>query len=321
MIGQLARCLALIAATLLAPVAARAQGANVATEASRRFQRGVMLYNEGDFRGALLEFRRAHTLLPRASALYNIGQTEFQLREYAAALRTLERFLVETGKQAAHHAEVRETVELLRDRVGHIELRSDRERCEVAVDDQRVGTTPLAESLLVSIGRRRLAVSCPGGPRASREVDVAARETVRVALELGPPPADPPPRLAAPAPVRATAPPPARPAPRSGGHSALAWTMNGLLAAATAGAYTAAAMGSRQLQQLRSTYPVTPGRLRAKALFNQRLAVAGDVLAASTLLAVILTAYFSGGADEERAEARAVQVGPAAGGLAFGATF
>src|SRR5207253_1725396 len=110
---------------------------------------GVELYNEGDFRGALVEFKRAYTLLPRANVLYDIGQTEYQLQEYAPALRTLERFLAETGPNAAHRAEVEETVDVLRGRVGRIALTADHGECEVTVDDQPAGTTPLAQPVLV----------------------------------------------------------------------------------------------------------------------------------------------------------------------------
>jgi tetratricopeptide (TPR) repeat protein len=312
-------------AVVLAPAPpAQAQPPGVAGEASRRFQRGVQLYNEGDFRAALVEFRRAYALLPRASALYNIGQTEFQLREYAAALQTLERFLAETGKQAPHHAEVQQTVEVLRDRVGRIDLTSDRDGCDVLLDEQAAGTTPLPESLLVSIGRRRVIVVCPGGPRAAREVEVAARETVRVSLRLGPPAPDPASvaaRSSGPAPVSLSAATPGGRAARHRGPGALGWTANAVLAAATASAYTAAALGSRQLERLRRSYPVTLSQLQTKALLNRRLALAGDVLALATLASLGLSAYLSFDGGEEEQAARQVQIGLTAGGLSLGATF
>src|SRR5947209_7085814 len=91
---------------------------NPSREAAKHFQRGVDLYNDGDFRGALVEFKRAYTTWPRSNVLYDIGQTEFQLLEYAAALRSMERYLAETGPNAAHRSEVETTVEVLRGRVG-----------------------------------------------------------------------------------------------------------------------------------------------------------------------------------------------------------
>jgi tetratricopeptide (TPR) repeat protein len=327
--AALIRMTVLVTLALPAPAALAQTGgaAAVAADASRRFQRGVQLYNEGDFRGAVVEFRKAHTLLPRASALYNIGQTEYQLRDYASALRTLERFLVETGPRAPHHAEVRETVDLLRDRVGHLQLTSDRASCEVTVDDQTAGTTPLTGPLLVSMGRRRVAVVCAGGQRVSREVEVAGRETVPVRLELGPPLVAAPASLAGSArpPGRSALRVPARPPRRPSRANPLAWAGSAVLVAATAGAYSAAALGSRQLLHLRNSYPVTVEQLQHRARVNRRLALAGDILAASSIVAVALTTYFtlSGrtAPDEATAAARAPRVAVRVGGLGLLATF
>ena len=135
-----------------------------------------------------MEFKRAYVLLPRATVLYNIGQAEFQLQEYAQALSTLERFLAETGPNAARRAEVQETVEILRGRVGQVLLNSDRDGCEVTLDEQSVGSTPLAKPIPVSIGRRRVVVSCPGGERATRDAEVASGQTVALDVRLGPAP-------------------------------------------------------------------------------------------------------------------------------------
>ncbi|HWE28509.1 MAG TPA: hypothetical protein VHB97_10930, partial [Polyangia bacterium] len=59
-----------------------AWGDNQSREAGRHFQRGVDLYADGDFRGALVEFKKAYTVWPRANVLYDIGQTEYQLLAY-----------------------------------------------------------------------------------------------------------------------------------------------------------------------------------------------------------------------------------------------
>src|SRR5215813_3558282 len=98
---------------------------SVSREAGKHFQRGVDLYNDGDFRGALVEFKKAYGTWPRANVLYDIGQTEYQLLDYAGALKTMERYLAETGPSAPHRGEVESTVEVLRGRVGRILLTTD----------------------------------------------------------------------------------------------------------------------------------------------------------------------------------------------------
>jgi hypothetical protein len=286
---MLARCLFLLL-LLTAAAPARAQSEPPAKEASRHFQRGVDLYSEGDIRGALVEFKRAYSLLPRAPVLYNIGQAEYQLQEYAPALRTLERFLADTGPNAAHRAEVQQTVEVLRGRVGHLALSSDRAGCEVTIDDQPAGTTPLADPVLVSIGRRKVALACAGSPRVTRDVEVAAGETARLDLKVGSSPA----AAAADPTLAAPGAPPPRPAARRG---TVAWIVTGALAVATAGVYTAALLEARRLDQLRATYPVTSARLDNQARATTRLALAGDLLAAGTIVSAGVASYLRWGAS------------------------
>ncbi len=308
-----ARLLSLVLYTLAlaAPAVARTADAqagseNAGKEASRHFQRGVDLYNEGDLRGALVEFRKAYKLLPRASVLYNIGQTEYQVQEYAQALRTLERFLAETGPNAAHRSEVQETIEVLRGRVGYIAVTSDQVDCDVSVDDQPAGTTPLGRSVLVSIGHRKVVLACAGRPRVSREVDVASGETVKVHLEAG----------AAPAGSAAAA----SAGPESGVSRRVvvtSLTITGVLAAGTVGVYTAAIIGSRQLDRLRASYPVTPERLHHKATANARLALVGDILAGTTVVAAAVSTYLGLNVRKERG----LEVGLAWDGIHLGGRF
>src|SRR5262249_58761964 len=101
------------------PPAARPPG-----EADAHFRRGIELYKEGDFPAALIEFRRAYEIDPRYQALYNIGETYFQLNDYANALKTLEKYLHDGGAQvsAGRREEVQKEIEKLRTRVGQLEV-------------------------------------------------------------------------------------------------------------------------------------------------------------------------------------------------------
>src|SRR5438874_7689952 len=139
-----------LAALLILSMTTLARAAdNPSREAAKHFQRGVDLYNDGDFRGALVEFKKAYGLWPRANVLYDIGQTEYQLLDYASALRTMERYLAETGANAPHRAEVEASVEVLRGRVGRVILTTD-PACDITIDDQPVGTSPIDTPILVS---------------------------------------------------------------------------------------------------------------------------------------------------------------------------
>jgi hypothetical protein len=253
-----------------------ARGDSPNREAGAHFQRGVELYNDGDFRGALVEFKRAYAIWPRANVLYDIGQTEFQLLDYAAALKTMERYLAETGANAAHRAEVEGTVEVLRGRVGRLAVSADAEGCDVLVDDQPAGTTPA--SVLVSVGPRKVAVTCNGRPPAVRTVEVTAGEVTRVDLR----------GLRAPSTLpalRASVPPPKEPEPHRMTKAGLAacWSVTALVGAATVATGASTLVQQSRLQQLKTSFPVTSDQLDKQAQLVLGLSIASDVLGAATL--------------------------------------
>jgi tetratricopeptide (TPR) repeat protein len=170
-------------AAVLAP-RAMAQDADTVREAAKRFQRGVALYGEADYRGALVEFKRACTLMPTAACLYNIGETEYQLQDYAAALVIFERYLAEASPTDSHRTEVEGNVEVLRARVGHVTITTVPPGADITIDDQAVGKTPLDKSVLVSIGHRKVVASLAGRLPVTRYIDVAAEDNLSVTLQL-----------------------------------------------------------------------------------------------------------------------------------------
>ena len=173
-----AALLALCAPALDGGSLARAQSPGAANkEASKHFQRGVALYSEADYRAALVEFRKAYDIAPNATVLYNIGQTYYQLQNYAAALTTLERYLNEAGASASHRSEVEQTLEILQSRVGKISVTANVSPCEISIDDEHIARTPLREPILVSIGRRKVTAACDGRAAETKYVDVAAGDT------------------------------------------------------------------------------------------------------------------------------------------------
>jgi hypothetical protein len=289
---------------------ARANDA-VSREAGKHFQRGVDLYNDGDFRGALVEFKKAYATWPRANVLYDIGQTEYQLLDYASALKTMERYLAETGPNAQHRQEVESTVEVLRGRVGRIILSTDGGACDVLVDDQPAGTTPLDGPLLVSVGPRKIAVHCAGDRAAIKRLEVAAGETTRLTLNV------PPATIAA---VRAAMPgaTPEKAPPLPPGHGYVtAWIVSGVLVAATVAMGSATLVEQHNLETVRASYPVEKSTLDHYQGLTTGLAITSDVLGAASLAAVGVATYLT--VKHERG--KKLHIGVTARGLSVGGTF
>ncbi len=297
------------AATLVAaPPAARA--ADNAREAGKHFQRGVDLYNDGDFRGALVEFKKAYATWPRANVLYDIGQTEYQLLDYASALKTMERYLAETGAAAPHRAEVEATVEVLRGRVGRVLLTTDGGACDVTVDDQPAGTTPLDGPLLVSVGPRKIALACTGDRAVLRRVEVTAGESVHLEMKV---PAPPPAAIRAAMHDAGRDSTPARP----GKSFITGWIVTGVLVAATVALGTTTLVENSRLASMRNSFPASKPELDHQSSLTTGLAISADVLGVAALAAAGVSTYLT--IKYERG--KHVNIGLTARGVQVGGTF
>lgn len=273
-----------LALALAVPSLARAAGTdNQTRDAAKHFQRGVDLYNDGDFRGALVEFKKAYNTWPRANVLYDIGQTEYQLLDYAAALKTMERYLAETGANAPHRQEVEASVEVLRGRVGRVLLTSEAS-CDVTVDEQPAGTTPLDAPILVSVGAHTLGLHCPGPRVASKRVELAGGETLRVELHAP-----------APSPAVAAAAAAAREAkPQSPTRAFVTgWIVTGALVAATVALGTTTLVEQSKLNTMRASYPANPNDVNRQQSLTTGLAVTSDVLGVASLVAAGVSTFLT----------------------------
>ena len=276
-------------ALVFAPDAGAEEAESPIREAGKHFQRGVVLYSETDYRAALVEFKRAYGLAPNAAVLYNIGETEYQLQDYAAALTTFKRYLTESNPTDGHRPEVEASVEVLKTRVGHLSITTTPPGAELTIDDQLIGKTPIDEPLLVSIGHRKVVTTMSGRPAVTRYVDVAADDNVSVSLQL-PVPLDgaqlfaPPQRTNLPSEV-----PPSR-----GNGSALrvvGWVATGAL---TAGAVTFGLLANTEandLRHARDTFPTTSAQLNHDASLTTTYSVIADAMTAAAVVVGGITLF------------------------------
>jgi hypothetical protein len=300
----------LFAALLVTPAGAEES----ARDAGKHFSRGVELYNDSDYRGALVEFKRAYTLAPKPGVLYNIGQTQFQLQSWAAALQTLEKFLTDAAPNAAHRPEVEATVESLRGRVGKINVTADLDGSEVTIDEEVVGRTPIGQASLVGVGRRTVTVAHEGRPAVTRYVEVTAGETVEVKVNMMEVVQQlPPPRLPVAAPVAPVGPPPSR----SVTPLAITWTLAAVLGVGTLTTGILALRDESDLQSIRSSYPTTRAAIDYAASQTRTFSLAADLLGAATIVAGAIALAVT----IVRARERPTRVGIAPRQLSLGGTF
>jgi hypothetical protein len=282
-------------------------------EAQRRFEAGKDLYEENDFRGALIEFRRAYQLAPHFKLLYTIAQVHYQLQDYASALQTFEKYLADGAREipAGRRAEVEKEIERLRTRVAKVEIVCNKSGAEVLVDDVEVGSTPLAKPVMVSAGRRRISVSMKGKATVTRTVDVAGGDSTSLTIELQDQDTEvkPVPTATATAP----APPPTHPVSKG---AWIGWGVTGVLAVGTVVTGVLALQSSKDLADKRDTADVGANALDSASNKTRALALTTDILGAAAIVAGGVSLYLT-----LRKPSEQVQVGIGPGSVSVRGSF
>lgn len=167
-------------------------------DAMPHFSKAVELYDENDFAGALVEFKRAYQLAADYHVLFNIAQSYYQVQNYAGALDAFQRYLSDGSASIAKDRRLfcEKEITKLKGRVAKIELVVNVPGATVSVDDEDVATTPLSEPLTVSQGKRKITVSLKDHIPETRTLELSGGDSQRLEFELkeeekAPPPPPP----------------------------------------------------------------------------------------------------------------------------------
>jgi hypothetical protein len=155
-------------------------------EAAERYQRGLSIYAEGEYLLALVEFERAYQLSPDYRVLYNIGQVRVQLARYSKAREALEAYLEKGGDavSADRKREVAADLEMLKQRTARLNIVTTEDGADLLIDGIVVGTSPLAEPIVVDAGEHNIEVRKAGFYGKSTQLTLAGRDDVSIDLEL-----------------------------------------------------------------------------------------------------------------------------------------
>lgn len=289
-VGLLSAAIALSTARVPAAAAptapAETPSASAMAEAKMRYERGLKLYDEGNYDAARVEMQRAYELAPTYRILYNLGLVHRQLNDYAAALRAFTQYLTEGGKkvEAKRRAEVEKYLVDLKAHVATLTIEVDKPGAEVSIDDATIGTSPLAEPVLVNAGKRRITARVPGRAPETKVVTVAGGDAVTVKLELGEPTADKPPPPPTPAPAKPKA---------SNTPLYVAWGTTAGLALGAGVSATFLFLASRDLRALKGEPAPVRADLESAASKTKTWALVTDIFLAGTLVAGGVATYLT----------------------------
>jgi hypothetical protein len=170
-----------VALLLLGPALAHAQEVDLAR---RHFDRGVVLYRQGQYDAALTEFERSQLLRPSPGLHYNVGQAQRALRRYGQAHASFQRYLADNPElPPQRRAVVRQILDELRPHLAWVQLRELPPGAIVRVDGRRVDAradVPLA----VDAGSHVIEISASGRPTRTEEVLAAPGQSLTVAASV-----------------------------------------------------------------------------------------------------------------------------------------
>jgi hypothetical protein len=281
-------------------------------EARSRYKRGIEMYNDGDYKLALIEFERSYELAPNWKILYNIGQVHFQLNNYGKALKALERYLKEGATEIPEkrRSDVERDIEGLKSRTAQLTVTANQAGAEVSVDDVVVGKTPLPGEFLVDAGDHRVTLSKAGFKPVTKRVTLAGKDHVSLNLALE--------KEQGPLVVVQQA-PESKPS-----YVWIGWAATGAITAGAVVTGVLALDANSKLNSLKGTKDVSPTDLHDQQVKKNNLALATDILTGAAVVAGGVSLYFtltSGKRTEAREPGPQVRAGVGLGSVHLSGVF
>jgi hypothetical protein len=161
-------------------------GESLSGPAKDAYVSAQILLNNDDFAGALKKYGQAYDLSRDPRLLFNMAVCARSLRAYAQMQSLLTRYVREAGAAmtAQDKADVDSALGAIRNLVGTVRLAVTEADAAVAVDGVVVGTTPLANPLIVDLGAHKLSVTKAGFQSADQAMDIQGGTEVAVAITL-----------------------------------------------------------------------------------------------------------------------------------------
>jgi hypothetical protein len=157
-----------------------------AAESEQHFQRGLRLWDQSDFKGALVELRRSYELNPKPDLLYNVAFVLVRLGDPVPAVEALDRVLKDPGSLAPERVE---TARRARDEqashIGQLLVKSNVD-ATISLDGVDIGRAPMTAAVPVGRGSHWLAASAEGHAPLVDRFEIAGGQTLELPMNLVP---------------------------------------------------------------------------------------------------------------------------------------
>lgn len=159
--------------------------------ALRYFRAGLSLQKTEDFEAAIAAYQMSLELYPNKNTLFNLANCQRAQHRYADAWSSLKRLQAEFGTELVEpmSSTARAQLEELENLTAVLAIETQPTGASVEVDDQTLGTTPLAAPIRLKIGKHTVRVSLLGYQTATVVVDLTPRQSTTRTFVLSPVPA------------------------------------------------------------------------------------------------------------------------------------
>jgi hypothetical protein len=159
---------------------------NARAEAADRFDRAMVLLEQGDNAGALAELQRVLEIAPQPVVVYNIGLVHAAMNHPVESARALATVLATPDALPADRLTIaRRTHDAQIRRIAQLQVTTNVPAI-VEVDGVAVGTTPLAAPVAIAAGNHVVGALASGYLPLRREVTLAGETTQAITLDLLP---------------------------------------------------------------------------------------------------------------------------------------
>ena len=156
-------------------------------DARRDYDAGKLLFEDGDYATALLKYQAAFDETHDARLLWNVAVCQKDLRHYARAAATLGRYLAEGGERLSpsDRHDAQELARAIAPFTVPTTIQVSEPDAQIWIDEAMVGRSPLAGTVALDMGTRRVRVKKDGYRLFDREFPVggSAATTIEVTLE------------------------------------------------------------------------------------------------------------------------------------------
>ncbi len=168
-----------------APAGPKPLGDTLTGDAKADYDAGKLLIGDGDYAGAEIKLQGAYELSKDPRLLWNIAACEKQQRHYAKTIALVKKYLDTGGALLtdSDRAEAKALLDAIESFTVKLTIVTE-PGAEIFIDDDDVGTAPLADPIVVDLGNRKIAVKKAGFRDTTKEIPVGGSAEAKIEIKL-----------------------------------------------------------------------------------------------------------------------------------------